>query len=322
MDRPFCINESPAIGAKGIGYVYLMSATPEMPHRSDLIKLGVGILGIGSSGPLIALSTMPIVSLIFWRNLGGSLATLPFALRKPLDRTGAKWAVGAGVLLALHFIGFFYAMRYTSVAAGTALVALQPIFASFFVKITGGHIPSKAWFGMAVSFIGVLFISGIDFSIDRKSFLGDLAAVISASLAALYMMWGSKAMKTLATTSYTTICYGVCALTALPIALLSGVEIIHFAMREWIVLLGLILGAQILGHSMFNAALKRVSPEIVSLIVFFEVPVAAILAWIFKIGNQPSGAIIPGIFLILTGCTLVVLRSRPSKEEVKAMVQE
>lgn len=286
------------------------------------MRLGVGILGIGSSGPLIALSTMPIVSLIFWRNLGGSLATLPFALRHKVDRTGAKWAALAGVVLALHFIGFFAAMRLTSVAAGTALVALQPIFASIFVKVTGGHIPSKAWLGMAISFVGVLFISGVDLSLEPKQFLGDIAAVISAALAALYMLWGSKAMKSLETTTYTTICYGVCALTALPIAIISGSELIHFEAREWLILAGLILGAQILGHSMFNAALKRVPPEIVSLIVFFEVPVAAIIAQIFSIGNQPPGAIIPGIILILAGCTVVVLRTRPTKEIVEAMVQE
>ena len=286
------------------------------------MRLGVGILGIGSSGPLIALSTMPIVSLIFWRNLGGSLATLPFALRHKVDRTGAKWAALAGVILALHCIGFFAAMRLTSVAAGTALVALQPIFASIFVKVTGGHIPSKAWLGMAISFVGVLFISGVDLSLEPKQFLGDIAAVISAALAALYMLWGSKAMKSLETTTYTTICYGVCALTALPIAIISGSELIHFEAREWLILAGLILGAQILGHSMFNAALKRVPPEIVSLIVFFEVPVAAIIAQIFSIGNQPPGAIIPGIILILAGCTVVVLRTRPTKEIVEAMVQE
>jgi drug/metabolite transporter (DMT)-like permease len=286
------------------------------------MRLGVGILGIGSSGPLIALSTMPIVSLIFWRNLGGSLATLPFALRHKVDRTGAKWAALAGVVLALHFIGFFAAMRLTSVAAGTALVALQPIFASIFVKVTGGLIPSKAWLGMAISFVGVLFISGVDLSLEPKQFLGDIAAVISAALAALYMLWGSKAMKSLETTTYTTICYGVCALTALPIAIISGSELIHFEAREWLILAGLILGAQILGHSMFNAALKRVPPEIVSLIVFFEVPVAAIIAQIFSIGNQPPGAIIPGIILILAGCTVVVLRTRPTKEIVEAMVQE
>lgn len=293
-----------------------------MPGRGDLVRLGIGILGIGSSGPLIALSAMPILSLIFWRNFGGSLFTLPFALRNKVDRVGAQWAAAAGVLLALHFIGFFAAMRMTSVAAGTALVALQPIFASIFIKVTGGHIPSKAWLGMIVSFVGVLLISGIDFSLDRRSFIGDIAAVISAALAAMYMMFGSKAMKTLETSSYTTICYGICALTALPIAMISGSELIDFPVREWWILLALIAGAQILGHSMFNAALKRVSPAVVSLIVFFEVPVAAILAGIFEIGKQPSGLIVPGIILILGGCTMVVLRSRPTREMVEAEVLE
>ena len=286
------------------------------------MRLGVGILGIGSSGPLIALSTMPILTLIFWRNLGGALFTAPFALKHRLDRVGVKWAVAAGVVLALHFIGFFMAMRMTSVAAGTALVALQPIFAAFFVKISGGDIPSKAWLGMVVSFSGVLLISGIDFSLDRRSFLGDVAAIVSAALAALYVMFGSKAQQTLETTSYTSICYGICALTSLPIAVIGGFELIHFAAKEWWVLLALIGGAQILGHSMFNSALKRVSPAVVSLIVFFEVPVAAILAGIFQIGNQPSGFIVPGIILILAGCTLVVLRTRPTKVEVEAMVNE
>jgi drug/metabolite transporter (DMT)-like permease len=298
------------------------TAITDMPGKSDLVRLGVGILGIGSSGPLIAMSAMPILTLIFWRNLGGALVTAPFAFKHSLDRRGVKWSLAAGVVLALHFIGFFLAMRMTSVAAGTALVALQPIFASFFIKITGGHIPSKAWLGMGISFIGVLLISGIDFSLDRRSFLGDIAAIVSAALAALYVMWGSKAQETLETTSYTSICYGMCAATAFPIALLSGYEIIHFAAREWWVLLALIGGAQILGHSMFNSVLKRVSPAVVSLIVFFEVPVAALLAWIFNIGNQPSGFIIPGVVLILAGCTLVVLRTRPTKSQIEAQVNE
>jgi drug/metabolite transporter (DMT)-like permease len=298
------------------------TAITDMPGKSDLVRLGVGILGIGSSGPLIAMSTMPILTLIFWRNLGGALVTAPFAFKHSLDRRGVKWSLAAGVVLALHFIGFFLAMRMTSVAAGTALVALQPIFASFFIKITGGHIPTKAWLGMGISFIGVILISGIDFSLDRRSFLGDIAAIVSAALAALYVMWGAKAQQTLETTSYTSICYGMCAVTAFPIALLSGYEIISFAAREWWVLLALIVGAQILGHSMFNSVLKRVSPAVVSLIVFFEVPVAALLAWIFNIGNQPSGLIIPGVVLILVGCIMVVLRTRPIKSQIEAQVNQ
>ena len=280
-----------------------------MPARPDLVRLGLGIIGIGTSGPLIALSTMPVLTLIFWRNLGGSLVTLPFALRHPRDRVGVKWAVMAGVVLSLHFVGFFLAMRMTTVAAGTALVALQPIFAALFVKISGGHIPSKAWLGMIVSFLGVLLVVGVDLQISFKSFLGDLAALISAALAAGYMIAGSKAQRTLETTTYTTICYFVCSMTALPMALIAGNEIFSFSAKEWWILVGLILGAQLLGHSMFNSALKRVSPAVVSLIVFFEVPVSAILA-VWWLDQKPPVGIIPGIALILFGCVLVVTRTR------------
>ena len=285
-----------------------------MPARPDLIRLGIGIIGIGTSGPLIAMSTMPVLTLIFWRNLGGSLLTLPFALRHSRDKAGMKWAVIAGVLLALHFVGFFLAMRMTTVAAGTALVALQPIFAALFVKLSGGHIPSTAWLGMIVSFVGVVLVSGVDLQISVKSFLGDLAALISAALAAAYIIAGSKAQRTLKTTTYTTICYFVCSITALPMALIAGNQIFSFSAKEWWILLGLILGAQLLGHSMFNSVLKRVSPAIVSLIVFFEVPVSAILA-AWWLDQRPPLGIIPGIVLILAGCILVVTRTRGSSND-------
>jgi len=289
----------------------------QIPERPDQIRLGLGIIGIGTSGPLIAMSAMPVVTLIFWRNLGGALLTLPFALAdlRSQDRYKhrALWLSAlSGVVLALHFIGFFLAMRWTTVAAGTALVALQPIFAALFVRFMGGNIPSRAWLGMGVSFIGVLMISGVDLSISWLAFKGDVAAVISAALAAIYMLLGSSAQKEIGTHSYTSICYFVCALTALPIALIAGFEILNFPGKEWLILLGLIAGAQILGHSMFNAALKRVSPAIVSLIVFFEVPVSTLLA-IWWLDQKPPIALIPGIIVILTGCVLVVLRTRPTE---------
>jgi drug/metabolite transporter (DMT)-like permease len=127
------------------------------------------------------------------------------------------------------------------------------------------------------------------------------------------MMAGSRAQRTLETTTYTTVCYFVCAITALPIALLSGNQILNYSAREWWILIGLIAGAQILGHTMFNSALKRVSPAIVSLIVFFEVPVSSLLA-VWWMGQKPPVGIIPGILLILIGCALVVIRGRESND--------
>jgi drug/metabolite transporter (DMT)-like permease len=293
----------------------LIHSHTAMPGKSDLIRLGIGILGIGTSGPLIAMSAMPIPTLIFWRNLGGAIVTAPFAWRHRKNREGMGWAVLAGIILSIHFIGFFLAMRLTTVAAGTALVALQPIFAALFVRITGGHIPSRAWLGMVVSFSGVILISGVDLTISLRAFMGDLAAIISAALAAMYMMAGSKAQQNLETTSYTTICYFVCAITALPFVVLGGFNFWNFTANQWWIVLGLIVGAQILGHTMFNSALKRVSPAVVSLIIFFEVPVSSVLA-IWWLDQRPPIGILPGIILILTGCALVVLRTRTPQGEL------
>lgn len=122
-------------------------------------------------------------------------------------------------------------------------------------------------------------------------------------------MLGSHAQRTLETPVYTSICYATCGLVSLAAAFFGGFELFSFGAREWWLLLALILGAQILGHTMFNSALKRVSPAIVSLIVFFEVPVSALLA-AWWMGQVPPLGTIPGIALILIGCTLVVTRGR------------
>lgn len=286
----------------------------QIPQRSDLLRLGLGTIGIGTSGPLIALSSMPIIILIFWRNLGGAFITLPFAARALFShdykhRRAIALSALSGVVLALHFIGFFIAMRWTTVAAGTALVALQPIFAALFVKFLGGNIPSRAWLGMGIALVGVIMISGVDLSISWLAFKGDIAAVIAAALSAIYVLLGSRVQKEIGTHSYTTICYFFCAITALPIAIALDVELFNFEMKEWLILLALIVGAQILGHSMFNAVLKRVSPAIVSLIVFLEVPVGTLLA-MWWLDQTPSIALVPGIVVILLGCVLVVLRTR------------
>ena len=299
-----------------------------MPEGRDLLFLLAGIIGIGTSGPLIALSAMPILTLIFWRNLGGAILIAPFAMRainKTLAnfdsksredlQTGIRWSLLAGVALAAHFIFFFASMRLTSVAAGTALTALQPIFAAFFVTRLGGHIPRKAWLGMAISFVGVLVITGVDFGISFRAFLGDMSAIICAALAAIYVILGSRAQQYVATSLYTASCYFTCSIVALIATLLSGSAITNFGNREWLLLLGLIAGAQILGHTMFNLTLPRVSPAIVSLIVFFEVPVSAILAY-WWIGQLPPSGTIPGLVLLLLGCAIFVLRNR-NEAEVK-----
>ncbi len=285
----------------------------KLPTGRDIPFLILGVLGIGSSGPIIAKAIMPIPTMIFWRNLVGALIMMPFAIARGEWKTKAqlnavRWSVLAGTLLATHFICFFWAMKLTSVATGVALTATQPIFAALFIKLAGGHIPKKSIGGMLIAFLSVVAITGIDLNISIRAFQGDLLAVFGGAVGAGYMIIGANAQKIISTSTFTTVCYSTCAILIFPIVLFTNSNLTGYSGTQWLLLAGLIIGAQFLGHTLFNFTLKRVSPAVVSLVVFFEVPVSALLAFAW-IGQQPPAGTIPGIIGLLFGCTLFVLRS-------------
>jgi drug/metabolite transporter (DMT)-like permease len=292
----------------------------KLPTGRDIPFLALGVLGIGSSGPIIAKATMPIPTMIFWRNLVGALMMMPFAFARGEWRTKAeqraiRWSILAGALLATHFVCFFWAMKLTSVATGTALTATQPIFAAIFIKLVGGHIPRKSIGGMVIAFFSVVVVTGIDFNVSIQAFQGDLLAVIGGAVGAAYMIIAANSQKVISTSTFTTVCYLTCAVMIFPVVLVTNSNLTGFSTSEWILLAGLIIGAQFLGHTLFNFTLKRVSPAVVSLVVFFEVPVSAILAYLW-LGQQPPAGTIPGIIGLLFGCSLFVLRS--NQEESKS----
>ena len=291
------------------------------PSFANFLRLAVGVLGVGTSGPLLASGSMPVAMVALWRNLIGALVTLPFAWRSfarvrttlapALLYRALRSSAFSGVLLGLHFLGYFSAMRLTSVAAGTALAATQPIFAALWARITGHHIPLRSWLGMVAALLGVVITSNVDAQLSWRAFQGDLAALGSGAAAAAYVVISSKVRESLDTSLHTFTCYISCALTSFFIAIgLNQLNFFSFEnpVKEWLILGGLVLGAQILGHTMLNKVVEHESPTIVSMVVLFEVPVAAILAAIFNVGNRPQGALIPGILVLLVGSAFVVTR--------------
>ena len=291
----------------------------KLPTGRDIPFLILGVLGIGSSGPIIAKAIMPIPTMIFWRNLVGALMMMPFAIARGEWKTKAqlnaiRWSILAGTLLATHFICFFWAMKLTSVATGVALTATQPIFAALFIKLAGGHIPKKSIGGMVIAFLSVVAITGIDLNISVRAFQGDLLAVFGGAVGAGYMIIGASAQKVISTSTFTTVCYSTCAILIFPVVILTNSDLTGYSGTQWLLLAGLIIGAQFLGHTLFNFTLKRVSPAVVSLVVFFEVPVSALLAFAW-LGQQPPAGTIPGIIGLLFGCTLFVLRSNQAENK-------
>lgn len=291
------------------------------PGRADLPILAVAIAAVGTSGPLIAATAAPALAIALWRTVFGAGALAPYALWKHAGELRAmsrsEWlaALGGGVALGAHFGTWTPSLNLTSVASATAFVAAQPVFAALIALVRGEHVPRRAWLGIMVAVLGVVALSGADLRVSTRAFGGDLLALLAGALAAVYMTFGAKARKTLSLAPYAVICYSTAAVTLLAVDLVARERLVGLPANAWVKIAVLTLGAQLLGHTMFNRALKTVSATTVSVCILLEVPAASVIAWLW-LGQVPSALAIPGALLILTGLTVVATTSGAAAEAV------
>jgi drug/metabolite transporter (DMT)-like permease len=281
------------------------------PPPADLALMAVGVAAVSTSGPLIAATLAPALAIAFWRNAFAMVVIAPYTLvrhRGELARLGRRdraLTVAAGVLLAAHFATWVPSLRYTSVASSTALVALQPVWTLIAASRLGQHVPSRAWWGVAVALCGVVVLTGVDVSLSGRALVGDLLALVGGFFAAMYVTVGSRVRRGLSTASYTLVCYGTCAVL-LGVACVAGrQDLAGYSTDTWVKLVALTAGAQLLGHSVFNIVLRTTSATVVSLALLFEMPGAALIAALW-LGQRPPWGVLPAAALVLTGVAIVV----------------
>ena len=293
------------------------------PPPGDLIALGVAVIFISFSGPLIAATAAPVLAIAFWRCFIGSGLTGIWVLvreRRQLVALGKreiKLIVIAGILLGLHFVTWIPSLAFTSVAASTALVATQPIWAAFIARARGILIPKAAWVGIFIALAGVIFLTGVDVQMDTRHLIGDILALAGAVFAAAYVSVAEQVRQSVSTGTMTFIVYGVSAVTVLPLVAIFQQELFGFSAQAWIYILAITLGAQLLGHTLINKVLANSSATFVSMAILFEMPGAAIVAAIW-LGQAPPVAIYPAAALILLGIVIVIRASSRSKQPLES----
>ncbi|MER7417678.1 DMT family transporter [Micromonospora peucetia] len=291
------------------------------PHRPPLDPVTTGalalaVVAVSSSAPLVAFAAAPALAVAFWRNLLSVAVLGPFSVARRraefrsltvgAGRREGVYCVLSGVALAAHFATWMPSTRLTTVAAATALCATQPVWQGLIARGQGRRLPGVVWAGIAVAVVGAGVATGADFAVSGRAVTGDLLAVAGGMFAAVYTAFGERARTTISTTTYTTICYGVCALLLLLVCLVGGVPLTGFDAGTWAAVLALVAGAQLLGHSMFNYALRKVSATKVSVLVLLEAPGAALLGWAW-LGQLPGVTALLGLALLLAGVAVVVL---------------
>ena len=284
----------------------------ERPPTRDLGVLAVALLAVSTSGPLIAATVVPALAIAFWRNAMASIVLAPVVLLRRraelrgLDRRERGLALLAGLLLALHFATWIPALSYTSVASATALVATQPVWSALIAKLRGEPVNRRVWFGIGVAMSGALLLTGADLQVSGRALVGDGLAVVGGLFAAMYMTAGSEVRRSVTTTTYTALCYSTTAAVLLVVCLVGGQSLHGYADVDWVKLVALTAGAQLLGHSLFNVVLKTTSPTIVSLSILFEIPGAALIAALFVKGQRVPLLAVPAAALLVAGLALVI----------------
>ncbi|MDQ1746007.1 MAG: hypothetical protein QOD07_270 [Frankiaceae bacterium] len=286
--------------------------------------MAVGLVAVSTSGPLIAAAAAPALAVAFWRNGFATAVLGPLVLLRhraevrSLTRREWRLAVAAGVLLAAHFAAWVLSLRVTSVASATALVSTQPIWAALLARRGGAALPSRAWLGIAIAVVGVGVLSGADLSTSARALGGDALAVVGGAAAAGYMVAGSEVRRHVSTVTYTAVCYATTAVLLLACCVVARQSLTGYSAGTWWRLVALTVGAQFLGHSLFNRVLRTTSPTVVALAILLEVPGAALLAAVF-LGQTPSWLAVPGLLVLLAGIGVVITaRSRSVEPSLPA----
>jgi drug/metabolite transporter (DMT)-like permease len=289
-----------------------VSPTERAP-AGDLLLLAVAVAAVSTSAPLIAGAEAPTLAIAFWRNA----LSLPILAIWVLARRGerARWQARsaedrrrsrlAGALLAVHFATWIPSLSFTSVASSVALVATQPVWAALIARHRGEEIQRSTWVGIGLALAGTVVLTGVDLSISSRALFGDLLALVGGMLAAAYVTVGADVRRNVSTLSYALACYATAAALLLALCVISGQVLTGYDRDTWLAIGGLVLGAQLLGHTLVNLVLRSLSPTAVSVAILFEILGATVIARI-AFGETPPPGAWPAGLLIALGVVAVV----------------
>jgi drug/metabolite transporter (DMT)-like permease len=273
--------------------------------------LAVGVLGASVSAIFViyARDAEPM-AISFWRCFSGAAVLLPFAGAglKRMDPRQVWLPAVAGVFLAAHFAMWITSLELTTVAASVLLVTSSPAFVALIAWwLLKERLARIGLVGIVLTIVGAAFVVGGDLSGSRLT--GNLLALAGAVAVGGYMLVGQVSRRELGIFEYSVITYSVAGIVLLPIALVSGAPLSGYDAQTWWALLGLLVGPQLLGHTVLNFVLKDFGATVIAVAVMAEPLIAAFLAYLL-FGEVPSLLIYPGAACILLGIYLVSARRK------------
>lgn len=303
-----------------------MAFNVESTNRyQPIIATGAGILFVSTASIFIrfAQAEASSIAIAAFRLVIASLVLVPITLLRyrqewqQLTRLDLVKGLLSGLFLALHFAAWISSLALTSVASSVVLVTTTPLWVAIFsplvlkepirrsvligclVSITGGAIVG---IGNACGIQhGAFVCQAQDFS--GRAMLGNFLALFGAWMAAGYMLMGRQLRKKLNTIPYTALVYGVAALILLVAVVIQAEPVFSYSGETYLWLFALGIFPQLLGHSLFNWALKYISAAYVSLTLLGE-PIGTIILALIFLKESPTLLEGMGAVMIMIGIVI------------------
>jgi drug/metabolite transporter (DMT)-like permease len=298
----------------------------------------IGILAVSTASIFIRFAqayTSSITIAAFRLGLA-ALILLPFTIIKhsrelrSLKPADLKFALLAGLILAIHFASWITSLEFTSVASSVVLVSTTPLWVSLMAPIfLREKTPRIAFLGMGIALLGGVIIAGTDVCILQsgrlqcqlvpgssaaETLLGDLLALIGAIAAASYLMIGRHLRRKMSLTPYVFLVYSAAAIfLVITMLVVEGIPP-RFPGQVYLWLILLAVVPQLLGHSIFNWSLKYLPTGYVAVNLLGEPVGSIILAYIFLYEVPPAVKLI-GAILILAGIALASFQATSQENE-------
>ncbi|MFW5683355.1 MAG: DMT family transporter [Spirochaetota bacterium] len=224
----------------------------------------------------------------------------------PPKRLAIALSVLSGAFLALHFALWISSLAYTSVASSTVLVTTHPLIVGLVgYLLLGEHLSPKGVALMLVALGGGVVLVWGGLGEGESVLFGNVLAFLGAVTVGGYMLLGRVVRRTLSVNRYTMIVYSTSAIVLVVTALVARVPLYPYPPRELAIFLGLAVFCTLLGHSLFNWALKYLKPTVISTSILGEPVIASVLA-VLLFGEMPTLSTLLGGLIILTAIYLFV----------------
>jgi drug/metabolite transporter (DMT)-like permease len=259
---------------------------------------------------------VPPLVIAFYRVAIATVLLLPaaFAFKREeivaLTRKDLGLLVLGGLCLAVHFGAWIASLKYLPIATAVVLVNSHPLFVVIASYLFLRERPTRrSLIGSATGLAGMAVIGHDALGDFQLAIRGDGFALLGALAVVGYFIAGKKARARMSLLSYVTPLYATSALLLLICVLILGNPLAPYSASTWAYLAALAIVPTIIGHTMFNWAIKYVRPTAISVAFLGEPVVASVLALIFFSQRPPLTTFIGGA-LVLTGVYLTMSKGK------------